>query len=190
MADRFWKRHFTLWILLIFILFIVVFSRVYSKQLQRQEQMPYLVGIVMETRFTEYKLPGGKRRRMIPHRDFFFQLKDQPNRLLRLNELRASEWKEFEEEIKHKHAMRLQYDKVVLDGEKQFITVINAENEHWQLKDFATRRKFFNWVTIVSGLGFVWLMFLLRKDYKTIKTYVGIESVHRSHHSQTHHTNS
>ena len=178
MTGRFWKRHFTIWIILIFTLFIGVFSRVYSKQLQRQEQRPYLVGIIMETRFKEYKLPQGKRRRMIPHRDFFFQLKDQPNRLLRLNELKASEWNEFEEEIKHKHAMRLQYDDVILDGERQFITVINAENEHWQLKNFAAKRKFFIWVTIISGLGFVWLLLLLRKDYKTIKSYVGIESIH------------
>ncbi len=178
MTGRFWKRHFTIWIILIFTLFIGVFSRVYSKQLQRQEQMPYLVGIIMETRFTEYKLPGAKKRRMIPHRDFFFQLKDQPNRLLRLNELKASEWQAFEKEIKHKHAMRLQYDDVVLDGEWQFITVINAENEHWQLKNFEAKRKLFMWVSIISGVGFLWIVLLLRKDYKKIKTYVGIESVH------------
>lgn len=178
MADRFWKRHFTIWILLIFILFIGVFAWMYSRQLQRQEQKPYLVGIITDTRFSEYKLPRGKKRRMIPHRDFFFQLKDQPYRLLRLNELKASEWQAFENEIKHKHAMRLQYDDVILNGERQFITVINAENEHWELKDFATKRKLFMWVTMISGLGFVWLLLLLRKDYKKIKAYVGIESIH------------
>lgn len=167
-------------------MFVGTFARIYTKQLERQEALPYLVGIITDTRFTEYELAEGtKRKRMVKHRDFFFQLKDQPRRLLRLNKLKLSEWKDFEKEIKHKHAMRLQYEQVILDGEMQYITVVNAENEHWQLKDIKSRIKFFMWLPGIAVVALVWLLLLLRKDYKTIKAYVEIESVHRSHRPQT-----
>lgn len=187
MKNRFWKRHFVYWGSLIIVFFLGIFASVTYHQLQKQEQRPYIAGIITDTRFSEYELSEGiKRKRMVRYRDFFFQLKDQPRRLLRLNQLSTSEWKAFEKEIKHRHAMRLQYEDVILDGETQYITAINAENEHWQLRDFSFRRKMFTWITVIAGVVVVWLLLLLRKDYKTIRAYVEIESVHRSHHTEAH----